>query len=149
MSPGVSDLSEPANEWAQRSTRAQQVVKSKRMSERCEWVVRANEQTSKQANGRASGPVFLVVQASSALHFTWFEVKICLLESPWSWDWIISLCYKNLFKLNFQKWNPNSFFQSHRWLFKTGSCFWLDGKKSNHSRSSGSRAPCSRQSLDR
>ena len=57
--------------------------------------------TSKRANGRASGlvfqSIFLVVQASSALHFTSFEVKICLLESPWSGPFLsVTKIYSNL-----------------------------------------------------
>ena len=43
MSEGVSEVSERANEWAQRRARAKRAVRSKRTSERCE---RTSERTS-------------------------------------------------------------------------------------------------------
>ena len=46
-SEGVSEVSERANEWAQRSARAKQAGQSKRMSERCKWM---SERTSEWPN---------------------------------------------------------------------------------------------------
>ena len=87
-SEGVSEASERANKWAQRSARAKQAVRSKLCEASCakravqSELCKACEQVSgasERANGRASGPVsgFVVTLDHSAMVGEWFLTEIC------------------------------------------------------------------------